>query len=101
MYHDTYFANSLKYIYRNPVRAGMCKDVREYWFSSLNRTDFKWKFDHAKLDIAWLNEPPKKELEEAIGKALRRREFKLARATKSGVSLQLEAPRWKKVAGTF
>ena len=31
-----YFANALKYVYRNPVRAGLCRDAEAYSFSTLS-----------------------------------------------------------------
>jgi len=34
--HPLYFSRAVKYIYRNPVRAGMCARVEEYPFSTLH-----------------------------------------------------------------
>lgn len=91
IYEEAYYWNSIKYIFRNPVRAGICKDVSEYQFSSLNTSyeDFKWEMtdffnkpnELIDLDLDWLNEPFQTEKEEAIKKALRRREFKLPRGS--------------------
>ncbi|MCM2352988.1 MAG: transposase [Pseudobdellovibrio sp.] len=46
IYEEPYYWNAVKYIFRNPVRAGLCSDVLEYKYSSLNaRGDQKieWK----------------------------------------------------------
>lgn len=97
-----YFLNVYKYIYRNPVRAGLCERVEEYPYSSiaalvgnihlpfsmaedtlLFSPDFQWS------NLSWLNTPSRREHEEQIRKALRRRIFTLAKE-KSGAPSALE-----------
>lgn len=103
--HENYYWNSVKYVFRNPVRAKICTQVSDYPFSSLNRTatDFEWDMvdvfagreKKVELDLNWLDEPFAKEKEEAIKKGLRRREFKLP-TDKSGKAFTLDPMRRKK-----
>jgi putative transposase len=37
IYGPLYYANALKYVYRNPVKAGLCSVVEEYPYSSLQQ----------------------------------------------------------------
>ncbi len=76
-----------KYIYRNPVRAGICGGVEEYEFSTfitknvpfklLEGVDAYWQ--HIPVDSAarlrWLNIPTPKEQEDLLRRALRRSSF--------------------------
>ncbi len=104
--HDEhYFWNCLKYIFRNPVRAGLTREVQNYKYSSLTRKPKKFSWALAdiyrkgnpliELDLAWLNEPFLLEGEAAIQKALRRREFQLPRNESCRIQ-ELEAARFKK-----
>ena len=74
---EKYYWNSLKYVFRNPVRAGICQAVQNYPFSSLqdDRFDLKDLFApdarHIELDLDWLNEPFLSEQEEAIRYGIR------------------------------
>jgi putative transposase len=84
-----YFANVLKYVYRNPVKAGLCEKVEDYQFSSLHgllgeaHLPFPISYPRmalessllafeAPLQLDWLNKPFPKEAETAIQKGLRR-----------------------------
>lgn len=98
---ENYYWNAVKYIFRNPVRAGICNSVKDYKYSSLNSSskEFLWKmtdyfYDQQKqieLDISWLEESYTTEVEESIRFALRRREFKLPR-NKQGHENILNSP---------
>jgi hypothetical protein len=89
IHEERYYWNALKYIFRNPIRAGICNSVQEYKFSSLNiqNNDFSWKivnfFDDKiksiELDIDWLNDPFLNEIEGFLRLGLRRKEFKIPR----------------------
>lgn len=102
---NNYYWNCIKYVFRNPVRAGVCNDVQEYKFSSLNREAhlFKWSISDFFLDskqvvdmnIDWLNEPFRKEGEELIRKGLRRREFQLPKDSLRKRAV-LDVPLYKK-----
>lgn len=97
---EVYYWNCLKYLFRNPIRAGICTDVGIYKFSSLNRPTnlLEWRvtdlFENPgrkiELDLNWLNEPFGVESEIAIRKGLRRREFTLTKLAKGRVPV-LEA----------
>ncbi len=87
-----YFWNAVKYVFRNPIRAGICQRAEDYEFSSLNRNPKKWtwqmtdffldRYKAVELCINWLNEPFHGEKEALIKRALRRREFKPPRNQK-------------------
>lgn len=100
-YHWTVIKNSIhyqhayKYIYRNPVHAGICSRVEDYPFSTL-RGLLGLEYQHIpaydNLEIIqdpfkklqWLNSGYEDETKEAIQLALRRREFGFARDRDSG-----------------
>jgi hypothetical protein len=80
--------NAYKYIYRNPVRAGLCERVEDYPFSTISGLVgnsrllfpvvedtllFNPTFQWSTLD--WLNTAPKDGHEEQIRKALKRSVF--------------------------
>jgi putative transposase len=86
-----HYANVHKYVGRNPAKAKIVQQVESYPFSTFSR-DFI-SHEGSLLTIPsplaievpddpftyseWINTPFKKEHDEVIGKALRRREFKL------------------------
>jgi len=81
-----YFFNAYKYVYLNPVSAGLVDRPEEYEFSTLGSLIGKSKFLIPVEDLTfmsdpegtlkWLNEPMKPEYRDAVRKALRRRVFK-------------------------
>lgn len=104
----SYFACAFKYIYRNPVRAGISAKVEHYPYSTLSgmlgqsHLPFPLYFPKSGLGIAtvprdsvqlltWLNTPSTKEAEEAVRKAFRRSCFELpANGSKNRKSQWLE-----------
>lgn len=102
---EIYYWNVLKYIFRNPIRAGISTKVEDYEHSSLNLKpkNFNWTvtdYFHDKnkkisLDFDWLNEPSLKEIEESIQFGLRRKKFKIPRM-RNGYALVLDSPLPKK-----
>jgi putative transposase len=87
-----YFCHAYKYVYRNPVRARLCKNVEEYPFSTIERLDPRepltfplwYPYDSTEFWIIpnefrarlnWLNTPFLTEHEELIRKSLRKRKF--------------------------
>ena len=97
-----YFYHAIKYIYRNPVRAGICEKVEDYPFSTFaglfGRTSlpFPIHFTRAGMEyllpspdpvewVDWLNRPFESELEKRIQGSLRKRIFgpKMNRKTRS------------------
>lgn len=87
-----YFSNALKYVYRNPVRAGLCDKVQQYEFSTLHSLIGQ---SHSWIPVSpppgqrsilpggliegeildWLNSSFQKDIEERIRQGLRRRTF--------------------------
>ncbi len=88
--HEIYLSHAYKYVYRNPVRAGLCDRVEQWPYSTLQATlgiapprlrlnpvrSF-WICENTYDQLDWLNEPSGKEAEEQIRSALRRRQFEL------------------------
>ena len=100
-YH--YFKNTYKYIYRNPVRAGLCGLVQDYPFSTLSGLCGKTQLiipveedtllfdpDFNMKTLEWLNIPSCLEDEEEVRRALRRRVFDLSRNKHTGHASSLE-----------
>jgi putative transposase len=101
-----YFAHALKYVYRNPVKAGICENVGEYPFSTyagivgeaplpvpicppFNNMDLAVPKDLERLD-QWINAAHSLEQNEAIKKALRRKRFEIFRNRKTRRPIQFE-----------
>ncbi|MFV8259367.1 transposase [Bdellovibrio bacteriovorus] len=99
-YHKTlisnplYYLHAYKYVYRNPVEAGLCKDVQDYPHSTLsislglNRLNFpiypdNTLFEAPDATLAWLNSAPAPDDKELVQKALRKSEFKIPTVKKN------------------
>ncbi len=98
-----YFMNTYKYIYRNPVRAGVCGQVQDYPFSTLSGLCGKTHLiipveedtllfdpDFNMKTLEWLNTPSCPQDEEEVRRALRRRIFDLSRNKHTGHASSLE-----------
>ncbi len=104
---ELYYWNAVKYVFRNPVKAGICGSVREYPHSSLNDSS-NWKMidpfyqsaGAIELDLDWLEEAFRAEQETGIQSALRRRVFALRR-TSGAKSTILDAMPFKKGTVTY
>jgi putative transposase len=87
-----YFGHALKYVYRNPVKAGICEAVEDYPWSTLkgllggSRLGFPLYFTRLALEInlplpesehflQWLNRPFSKEAEVLIAEGMRKQIF--------------------------
>ncbi len=78
-----------KYVFRNPVRAGICQGVEDYPFSSLNSPlpsltaegfDNYWRLipkDRIER-LDWMNQTTPREIEALIARALRRKTFRFS-----------------------
>lgn len=106
--NENYYWNAVKYVFRNPVDAGLCNRVEKYKYSSLNFSDsqlwqmvdfFTFPQNTINLDLNWLNEAHPHMQRLAIKKGLRRFKFELPRG-KNGHTLHLDAMACKKVLGT-
>jgi putative transposase len=100
-YH--YFMHAYKYVYRNPVDAGIIDRVEAYPYSTLRRTlgfgpltipmeEDTILFDDVEGTLRWLNKKYKNGHREEIAKALKRRKFELPldRKTREKSELELE-----------
>ena len=88
--NNIYYQHAYKYIYRNPVHAGICEKVEDYKYSTLRGImgmDYLYipAYDNMHViqapnsRLGWLNEAYDLDSKVAIRKALRRREFGFAR----------------------
>lgn len=64
--NESYYLNVMRYIYQNPIRAGICEKCEDYRFSDLNRQ----KFSKEMKD--WFNLLPPQFEVESTRKALRK-----------------------------
>lgn len=87
-----YYLHAYKYVYRNPVKAGLCELVEEYRYSSLQgllgetwldipvSEDDNWgTLETRENTLEWLNTSPTDEEWDQVRKALKKSEFKLTR----------------------
>lgn len=103
--NNHYFQHAYKYLYRNPVEAGICQRPEEYLYSTLSGllgitalriplTFDDTLFESVEHTLSWLNEAPSLEKREMIRKALRRSVFKLPRDPLNGQRNPLENLRY-------
>ncbi len=93
-YH--HYMNAYKYVYRNPVEAGICRRAEDYCFSTLHGLSgssklhipvsedtvlFNDTYDHSILD--WINTEPLHVHREQMSAALKRKIFKLSKYSSS------------------
>lgn len=95
-----YFRNVHKYIYQNPIRAGIVRKVESYPYSTLPgligishapllvNDSLLFESDTIDQYLDWLNELPEKAHVEYIRKALRRRKFQLPKVSKRANPLE-------------
>ena len=88
-----YYGHVLKYVYRNPVRAGLCRNTEDYAYSTAHRL-FGFQPLHIPLSftrigmetnlpdplnlghwVSWLNRPFPREAEALVRKAIYRKEI--------------------------
>jgi putative transposase len=96
-----YYLHAYKYVYRNPVEAGIVKDVCAYPYSTLHGLIGLRKlfipvcYDNTLFEdfagtLAWLNTKPLKTSYDQVRKALRKSNFSLARQRSNGKPSLLE-----------
>ncbi len=108
--NPNYFAHALKYVYRNPVKAGLAQKAEDFPFSTLaslygdalatvpitrptNGLDcYLPRADQLEAFRHWLNTPHKKEEALAIQRALRKKEFRLGKDRKTRKEIHLDPP---------
>ncbi len=84
-----HFLHAYKYVYRNPIEAGLCQKVEDYPYSTLHflksqtpnliTTDDEFIFDDLGEHLHWLNTPYIEDHMDQIKNALRKPEFKFAK----------------------
>ncbi|MCB9085227.1 MAG: transposase [Bdellovibrionaceae bacterium] len=88
--NSVYYAHCLKYVLRNPVKAGVCTKVEDYPWSSISKKGNKicrlitpLSLGHeehlptsTKERISWFNVPPPAEVDRVISQACKRSIFK-------------------------
>ena len=96
-----YFLTAYKYLYRNPVEAGLCVNVEDYRWSTLYGL-FGYEhlivpvvedltlFSDVEGTLRWLNQNPLSKDWQSVKSALRRRTFKLRKDRNSRVPNSLE-----------
>ena len=104
--NSIYYAHALKYVYRNPVKAGLSDYVETYLYSTIaalygqvhlplpieHSPKYVHRFIPSEPDTLkdWANQPYNCEESQAIHKALRKKEFKLPRKRNNGKPYLLE-----------
>jgi REP element-mobilizing transposase RayT len=99
-----YYLHAYKYLYRNPVEAGMTKSVEDYPFSTLPGLlgkakldlpicdDANWEsFESRVQTLKWLNEDIDPLDWQTIAKGLKKSEFKLPRKNNRPCHLEIDA----------
>ncbi len=103
--NDHYFRHVYKYVYRNPVEAGVCRWTEEYPYSTLRgmlgfekmiiplSEDFLMSEDLT-ANLKWLNQAPELENYQSVRLALRKSDFKLHMNRQTKTSSPLESQRY-------
>lgn len=99
-----YYLHAYKYVYRNPVTAGLVERVEDYKFSSLQgllgntwldvpvQEDENWGILETRdATLEWLNAAPTGENWDLVRKALKRPEFTLSKINKRSSILETDA----------
>lgn len=81
---QTHYFQVYRYIYQNPLRAGLCERVEEYPYSTLQNVSFPnhsfipMSFGGKEGELLWLNERFEREDEEIIKVGLRKSSFDIS-----------------------
>jgi putative transposase len=98
---DHYYFHAYKYVYRNPVEAGLVSECENYMFSSLNfilggsQATFPTVFDQTLFSdiektLKWINQKPLKESWEMVSSALKKSKFRIAKNDMNNKAHRLE-----------
>lgn len=107
---DLYFSQAYKYVYRNPIKAGIVRRVEDYSFSTLpgllglahlpfplhlpRSGSGLFLFDKTHDEhLDWLNSQTRKELDDAIRRGLKRTVFKIPVSQSSRRKEKLDLPK--------
>ena len=96
-----YYLHAYKYLYRNPVMAGLCSRVEDYKYSSMQALlgerwldvpiseDHNWESLHSRAEtLLWLNKAPLLENAELVRRALRKSTFRIPKVQNRFSSLE-------------
>lgn len=98
--NKNYYLNVIRYIAQNPLRAGICNDIRQYKYLSINwekldliQHNQSIHIHHdQKIDyINWFNQVPSLKESEAIRKGLKREKLDTAIDSKSRKKIQFDS----------
>lgn len=95
LHSNQYFMNTYKYVYRNPVDAGVCFNAADYKFSTLNGllglqrltiplVEDSLLFEDPIRVLNWINQKPPAQKLEAMKLALRRNYFRSPKSKTNG-----------------
>tara|TARA_B100000749_G_scaffold280893_1_gene280409 strand:+ start:11004 stop:11597 length:594 start_codon:yes stop_codon:yes gene_type:complete len=111
-----HFAHAYKYVYQNPLRAGLVKCISKYPWSSIAEDQKHLRTmlseipepysiyfsERREENLAWLNQIGSDKWRDRIKKSLKRTTFKITRDRKSTKPMQLDDElQLQKVPGTF
>jgi putative transposase len=98
-----YYYHAYKYVYRNPVKAGLTSNVEDYPYSTLSgiigrrkifipieEDNLLFSSPLCEKTLDWLNRKTSKKNDDSLKLALRRRVFQLPRETKTRLPNRLE-----------
>jgi hypothetical protein len=99
---NNYFLHVYKYVYLNPVKAGLASRAEEYPFSTLHGLLGQSRlvipveedltlFSDVEGTLDWINQPPSENNWETIRKTLRRKEFILPKQNRKVHELETTA----------
>ena len=98
---DHYYLNTYKYLYYNPVQAGLCNNVLDYPYSALRgllgfepslipiQENTLWDMGTTSC-LEWLNNQPSNEDWESMRKGLAKNQFRLAKCPRTNKLNKLE-----------
>lgn len=97
-----YYLHAYKYLYHNPVQAGICESVEDYPYSTLSALlgksrfdvpiydDFNWStIDSRSLTLNWLNRKPHELQWDIVRRSLRKSAFKLPKGRRRPHELEM------------
>jgi putative transposase len=88
---QNYYANVIRYICQNPLRAGLCHKIENYPFLRIPKHNILSDFRDQKTFQYWLNHSVSEDEQVAMRKGLYRREFKLGRDPKTRRRFELSS----------
>lgn len=100
---EIYYYNAYKYVYQNPVRAGLCQQVEDYPYSTIRNLLGKQKSiipisgdniigENPFTALKWLNQRLDDSTLDCIRRGLRKYEFKVQQDKNSGKLPNLDVP---------